>query len=189
MIDTTTFDEILTFVEDQVGIPACIAGGAVRDALLHREPKDYDVFLLVKEPALPYKLEGLPWANEELLPPSIDNGLHLGSYTWYDGIPLELVIGDALTPDELLDRFDWNVTQFAYTLKDGLLQRCPIKTPGTLSDVPLELVNRDKEPLATLRRGFRFQERYGMEFDASDLEFLLEQALVQIKPMKRRAKV
>lgn len=144
-----------------------IAGGAVRDAVMGRAAKDYDVFVL----GCPFNTESRDAVSERLgdLPALEQLEFHksepfLVGTVSYGAFVVQVMTTDAVTVDELLDRFDWNVSRFAY---DGRLH--------AMTDVaeigegqPLRL-HRVTYPLSTLRRGFRFSERFGMEFHRADV--------------------
>ena len=72
----------------------------------------------------------------------------------------------AQLPHHLLDTFDWNVSLFALTAS-GIVQRedvANIKAGGEL------WVQRLTYPRSTLRRGFRFSERFHMKFREGEIE-------------------
>ncbi len=185
MLDERGCIDILKLVEYQTGHKACIAGGAIRDMVLGRRPKDIDVFLLVYLEQVLHTPESLKLELPPLetlpLPLEYEGRSLLNSYQLGSEMPLQLMVANCLTQEDLLPQFDWNITQFAYTLEGGLYQGIEIKTPGMLVDIPLKLINYDREPIAVLRRGFRFQERYGMAFNKDDFHFLLKACLQQVE--------
>lgn len=154
-----------------------IAGGSVRDALLDREPKDYDLFLLDTEfrPAVIGVIKRmvsewpvvktLEWHNSEP---------YLAVTVRWNGFDVQIMCTPCRTVDELLDTFDWNVCLFAF---DGRLH-----TRTDLSDIaegkPLRL-QTVKFPLSTLRRGFRFSERFKMTLDRMTILDLCAQVIAK----------
>lgn len=67
--------------------------------------------------------------------------------------------------NELLDSFDWNVSLFAYG-NEGFIQREDIKNIGMGKELYLQGITF---PSSSLRRGFRFSERFGMQINKEDL--------------------
>ena len=148
-----------------------IAGGAVRDAVMGRTPKDYDVFIL----GCPFNAESRDAVTERLstLPSLNQLEFHksepflTGTVSFHVGgkdVVVQVMTTDAATVQVLLDRFDWNVSRFAF---DGAVHALTaIDEIGTGQPLRLHKVTY---PLSTLRRGFRFSERFGMEFQRSDV--------------------
>ena len=148
-----------------------IAGGAVRDAVMGRTPKDYDVFVL----GCPFNAESRDAVTERLgTLPSLDQlEFHksepflVGTVSFHVGgrdVVVQVMTTDAATVQALLDRFDWNVSRFAF---DGAVHALTaIDEIGTGQPLRLHKVTY---PLSTLRRGFRFSERFGMEFQRADV--------------------
>lgn len=70
----------------------------------------------------------------------------------------------------LLDSFDWNVSRFAF---DGqtITDLCPVSEIG--HGKPLVL-HRITFPASSLRRGYRFSERFQMVFQPDDVMRLCE---------------
>lgn len=148
-----------------------IAGGAVRDEVMGRTPKDYDVFIL----GCPFNAESRDAVTERLSTlPSLDQlEFHksepflTGTVSFHVGgsdAVVQVMTTDAATVADLLDRFDWNVSRFAY---DGTVHALT-----NVADIgagqPLRL-HKVTYPLSTLRRGFRFSERFGMELQHADI--------------------
>lgn len=169
--------ELLTDVRDEFvgrlghfGV-VVIAGGAVRDAVMGRTPKDYDVFIL----GCPFNAESRDAVTERLNTlPSLDQlEFHksepflTGTVSFHvagEDVVVQVMTTDAATVPALLDRFDWNVSRFAF---DGAVHALTaIDEIGTGQPLRLHKVTY---PLSTLRRGFRFSERFGMEFQRSDV--------------------
>ncbi len=70
----------------------------------------------------------------------------------------------------LLDSFDWNVSRFAY---DGaeVTDLCPVADIGHGKPLVLHKITF---PASTLRRGYRFSERFQMVFQPDDVVRLCE---------------
>jgi hypothetical protein len=160
-----------------------IGGGCVRDSLMGRAFKDIDIFVLnsgevdvpdtflkAKEVILE-KVEGLTkvdhvleWHKSE---PYLVTSILIGDSE------VQLMARNLKTVDELLDTFDWNVSLFAY---DGeqIWYREEIENIGVGKLLRLQ---KCTYPSSTLRRGFRFSERFLMKFERKDLEFLCNEVL------------
>lgn len=139
---------------------ATVGGGAVRDTLMGRTPKDFDVFIHAKLTGKDVEhacrdlvpIKSLPWHRSE---PFLR-----GTFGWH-GVEVQILSTEHKAPDELVDSFDWNVCLFAY---DGAFVQ---RTDLSDIDVGKELrLNRVTFPLSTLRRGYRFSERFGMVLPA-----------------------
>lgn len=161
----------------------CVAGGAVRDELMGRTPKDFDLFLLwlgdfkfkeIKEQLLP-RLEGLSvkkpvveWHKSE---PYLVADLDV------NGTDVQVMVNPAKSPMELIESFDWNVCLFA---KDqaGVTQLEDIANIGPGKDLKLHAV---RFPLSTLRRGFRFSERFHMRLRNEDVVSLSRQIITNFE--------
>jgi hypothetical protein len=148
----------------------CIAGGAVRDTLLGRLPKDIDVFIFNCN----YENASLDSIPVEALrglvhPGTISRRPFYSEEVQCDGDPVTLQL--MYTPEKdiksLLNSFDWNICQVA------------IEPDGTLHDPVgiIDLVEKEKllrlhkvtNPFSNMRRGYRFSERYGMRISTWDL--------------------
>lgn len=173
MLKTT---DILTLFEPRLGDfgPLCLAGGAVRDELLGRTPKDFDLFCLwtsewdfksIRE-TLSSRLDGLAISE-----PSVEwhkSEPYLVANVKIDGADVQVMANPAATPEALVDTFDWSVCLFARTA-DQLIQRTPLEEIGHGKELKLQKVTF---PLSTLRRGFRFSERFKMQLRREDINLL-----------------
>lgn len=158
----------------------CVAGGAVRDELMHKTPKDFDLFLLwpgefvfkkIKEQLLP-RLDGLA-----INKPTVEwhrSEPYLVSDVKINGADVQVLVNPAETPTELVRSFDWNVCLFAKTLKETI-QLSKIEEIGEGKELRL---NKVTFPLSTLRRGFRFSERFKMKLRTEDV-VTLSRSIVQ----------
>jgi tRNA nucleotidyltransferase/poly(A) polymerase len=156
-----------------------VAGGAARDELMGRQPKDFDVFVL--------------WSGEwdfELAKSRIIDCLgdfqkREPAVDWHKSEPYlvsDLIIGDAAvqvlvsphkTWNELLDSFDWNTCLFSFCL-DGFHN---LEDHNNIKDGASLKLHRITYPISTLRRGYRFSERFKMKFERSDLVRLCQEIL------------
>ena len=155
------------------GYQANLVGGAVRDILMGKEPKDFDI-----------NTNALPEDIMKIFPRTEPTGLKHGTVSIIlDGVPYEIttyrVDGeyknhrrpenvcfiDDLKED--LSRRDFTINAMAYNHTDGLidpfngfedLRNNIIKTPKK----PEEILNQD--PIRILR-AYRFKAKYGLEFD------------------------
>lgn len=144
----------------------CIAGGAVRDHLMGVAPKDFDVFVLGLEPDtnITPAFEGLEAI--EPLPHHKSEPFLKGTFAW-SGTMVQVMVTPCETVDDLLATFDWNVCLFAFN--GQLHQRAGIEEISEGKPLVLQKVTY---PMSTLRRGFRFSERFGMIFRPADIKEL-----------------
>lgn len=152
-----------------------IAGGAVRDTLLNIKPKDYDIFILQD-----YKEWSFEKAKQAVMPllkdlPDIQSEFEWESSkqfliynTIWKSYHIQIMVTPARTVEELLLSFDWNVCMFAY---DGiqLIQKENIRNVGRGKTLWLYDV---AYPISTLRRGFRFSEKFNMHITYADISRL-----------------
>lgn len=144
-------------------MPMALAGGCVRDHLMKRGAKDFDLFLLgiSSEHFNP---------TRERVEKSIADLEIIHPIEWHQSEPylcvtirwrgrtVQILANPAESKEELVDTFDWNVCRFAY---DGqLLQLENIENISEGKELKLHKVSF---PLSTLRRGFRFSERFKMK--------------------------
>lgn len=164
-----------------------LAGGCVRDQLLGREAKDFDLFVLSDKRDFSFedikkeigeRIEGftkseptVEWHNSEpYLVAAVD----------FEGAEVQIMVNPAKTPHELMGSFDWSVSLFTF---DGaaIVQGAPIdhiRTGGTM------WLNKVTFPLSTLRRGFRFSERFKMKIKPEDIEVLCREVLAKAEKGK-----
>lgn len=147
-----------------------IAGGSVRDWLMGREPKDYDVFVL----GAPDQSEPFEQALADLEPVTVldfhrSEPFLQGTFRFGERI-VQVMATPHTSVDALLDSFDWNVCRFAY---DGstVTDVCPVESIRPGESLRLHRVTF---PVATLRRGFRFSERFSMKLEYADIRMLCE---------------
>lgn len=145
-------------------VPCVIAGGAVRDMLRGCEPKDYDVFLL--NDLWPAQGWDVSLEKTEQGTQADDYGVRpLGTYR-FDGALVQVIQTKARTLHELLWLFDWNICMFGYDAAIGVVSIGSIDAIGPGKVLKL---NRITYPVSTLRRGFRFSERFGMAIEPREL--------------------
>lgn len=156
-----------------------VAGGAVRDHLMGRPPKDYDIFLLGSDfdsqaGVVAGQLSGL----EHVVPLDIHKSepFLVATVKW-NGAIVQVMSTPATTVDALIDTFDWNVCLFAF---DGAFHaKEQIGNVGKGQSLKLHRVTY---PLSTLRRGFRFSERYEMTLPRESVEQLCRDVLAASAP-------
>ena len=151
--------------------PCVIAGGAIRDTLLKRVPRDYDVFLLNDRQPPPEWAAGLevgPWYKKS---PCLQGTVR------YGGQLVQVCRSPEPSMEALVDSFDWNVCLFAWEPRAIVaLTRLVDIAPGK----PLTL-HRCTTPLATLRRGWRFADRFSMVIDDRTLAKLCTLSATSIR--------
>lgn len=160
------------------GFEAYIVGGCVRDALLGREPHDWDI----TTSALPYEVK-------ELFPRTIDTGLQHGTVTVMcgrtgyevttfrvDGVyedgrhPKEVTFTPSLAED--LKRRDFTINAMAYDGRGGLIDLF-----GGQKDLERELIRavgdpaqRFSEDALRIMRAVRFSAQLGYEIEEATLK-------------------
>jgi hypothetical protein len=158
-----------------------IAGGSVRDALMGKPYKDIDAFILSSS--------GEKWrvladrAKEKLasyqsIKPIVE--WHKSEPYLIDSIKhkfgeVQVMLRLVRNVDELLDTFDWNVSLFAIT-ESGVVQREDVANIAPRKELWCQRVTY---PRSTLRRGFRFSERFKMRFRDGVIESICAEVAKQ----------
>ena len=174
-------DEVYDLIRHQLHLENfVIGGGMVRDALRNSIAKDIDVFvlddgthktfteakedILERTKSLPFIESKIEWhKSEPFLVKSFSNA--------YGDV--QVMARNINTVEELLDTFDWNVSLFAFDGK-RVYARESVEEIGVGKELKLQACTY---PVSTLRRGFRFSERYTMKFNKSDIVFLCNKIL------------
>lgn len=208
-------DEIIkTF---KILYPECIftiAGGAVRDILLHRKPKDIDIFICgiddwTKKGRLEFRKKlnlaqiyyeiatsNLPWHKYEkfLLLTVI---WKMSAQFKKEELEIQFCGFPEKSINSLLQTFDWEICQFAYT--PGLLyytdkaQRLIDKINSySLEDLeyrPFAMkLSNVQFPISNLRRGFKFENRYPIKLHYNSIIKLCKEVLKEDERQKRDRK-
>lgn len=187
--EISLFDKIIdTFQILYPNNPCYIAGGAVRDILLSRAPKDIDIYFLglgwdkdskidfekkLSASDIYYKIatSNLPWHKYErylLLSIIWDACKELkGTDLQFMGFPVNSL-------ENLLKTFDWEICVCGYkngeitTIKSAieLIHRVKTYKPTDKDYKPprMKLCNV-QFPISNLRRGFKFESRYHLKMD------------------------
>lgn len=150
-----------------------IAGGAVRDELMNKLPKDFDVFLLT----------GNKWSDQvaTVVKQITQNYPEVKAVVeWHKSEPfliksikiaeheIQLMQSPFDSVESLLASFDWNVSLFAHDGSHFVMNEdiANITVGKTLR------LNKVTTPLSTLQRGFRFSERFLMQLRKEDVQHL-----------------
>lgn len=161
-----------------------LAGGCVRDHLMNKTAKDFDFFILNHT-----LWEDFKESKQKILAKLSDLPISKPLVEWhksepylvvsceYKGLEVQILLNPANTIDQLLDTFDWNTCLFAYG-KDGIFQKELIQNIGPNKELKL---NKVTFPLSTLRRGFRFSERFLMKIRRDDIDLLCTKILENSK--------
>ena len=166
--------------------PVVIAGGAPRDHLLGRRPRDYDVFILAGKLGPPMVNKVCKDARAVCtLIAHADGELVTASSGKYDGPKVSPIaqwdwrgthIQVMYTPHKdvtsLLASFDWNICCAAYA--DGVYTKLPVWNTKVLT-----LVSTPQYPLVTLRRGYEFSNRYSMKLEDHTARTLCKQVATE----------
>jgi hypothetical protein len=170
----TAFNDILGVMGD-----VYICGGAVRDSLRGVEPKDYDVYII--------NAKGSHWndISNEIKKKLVNYPKVKAKFDWhksepflvdtisYDGSEIQIMLrGDAHNVDELVDSFDWNVALFAYGINGVYKHKNAVDLADIDNGGELKL-NKITYPYSTLRRGYRFSERFLMKLETSTVHKIM----------------
>jgi hypothetical protein len=163
-----------------------IAGGAARDVMMGKEPKDYDIFVLTPtpydevKPLIDFKLGEM--AEAKVIGALVD--WHKSEPFWINNIEfmgkkIQVLASPYSDIGELVGSFDWNVCMFAYGMVPEPVGLCDFLTFGTkIEDIGVGKdlkLNKITFPLSTLRRGFRFSERFQMKLPYEELDKILDE--------------
>jgi len=174
-----------------------IAGGAVRDTLMGRTPKDYDLFILTTKREgifedVKFQLgEALRLNNLSSVDCKIEwhkSEPYLIDSVKYKGAELQIMVSFAKDIYELVDGFDWNVSLFGY----GYLPKDNKVGFHTLMDVNKIKVGEYLElhkltyPYSSLRRGYRFSERFIMRINGETIRQICA-AIMELEKKKLEA--
>lgn len=152
------------------GASVVIAGGAARDAQIGRVPKDFDVFALgTSAEALTgaARLSDLERVESNLEWHKSEPGL-VATVRWRE-VEVQVIASACASLPDLLDTFDWSVSLYGF---DGAIVAHPLAALPVHGE-HLKL-NRVTYPYSTMRRGYRFSERYGMRLRPLDVRRIAE---------------
>lgn len=139
--------------------PVAIAGGAVRDALLGRSPRDIDLYVLGTDPdEAPRILEGLRGHGFEPRPVATPYPhCPVGEFDMW-GQKVQVMAAPHESVQDLMLGFDFTICQFAFDAdghKSGPKGTAPLEGPLELGFV--------RDPYWSLCRAFDFKSRYSVE--------------------------
>lgn len=198
------YREICLPIQATTGRPTVIAGGAVRDHLVGRKPKDYDVFVLSGKLGPPMVSKLVKQIREAVLTLSADTEVfsgvsHLsfpavGKYDGHSSITpiaefnfwthkVQIMVFPGSTVESLLNSFDYPICCVAY--KDYHPVQTHWNVKKILRDHGYLLLNTTKlpAPQITLRRGYDFAARYGLKLSETTVKYLCSQiASSAVKP-------
>lgn len=175
-----------------------VAGGAVRDTLMGRTPKDYDLFILTtyKEgifEEIKIQLgDAMRSNNLQIIDCKIEwhkSEPYLIDSIKYNGAELQIMVNFAKDIYELVDGFDWNVSLFAYghlPNENKVGYHSLTKIEDIKSGEYLKL-HKLTYPYSSLRRGYRFSERFIMRIDGKTIREICA-AIVELEKKRLDAK-
>lgn len=173
-------EEVATEFSKRLGEfgPVVIAGGAVRDSLVGRPPKDYDLFVLEQDEELDYVSERMQPYLTDLQPhdfmPGHQSEPFLIRSVWWEGVIVQILASPQPDLRCLVNTFDWNITLFGY--EGGVFQNFGGVQPHV--GAPLRL-HKVTYPRSTLRRGFRYSERFQMVLEPETIDTLCRAVAAQ----------
>jgi hypothetical protein len=151
-----------------------LAGGAVRDCLMQRKPKDWDIFVLtgsifpIEEIKKEVEISLQDFEKSQSVVEWHKSEPYLVENIRWNGSDVQILLSPYRNVEELFGSFDWNVCMFAFDGKEFILGES-IANIGVGKELKL---NKVTFPLSTLRRGFRFSERFKMKLKHSDMLIL-----------------
>lgn len=155
-----------------------VAGGCIRDELMMRTPKDWDVFVLNPSDSQ-FIRDDVCFAAGELLQCGQDNAEDSGGVIEEGklyGVNVQIMAPVCSDAYALLRTFDWSICLFARTRQNGLIRGSKIEDIYPSAFMDLQTVTN---PLSTLRRGFRFCDRYKVLVKPQDITRLCSEVIAQ----------
>lgn len=159
------------------GLNFCIAGGAVRDTLVGKAPKDYDVFVFTTKEILEQRLKDAGIDLDEREDRNPDYSL---ADSIVCGVEVQFMVRpETSTVDELLRSFDWAICKHAWC--DGRLVDASWRSDVPEAGKELTLSTYDT-PEHSLVRGVEFASKFDMLLSSETVRLLV--SLIQAKAVK-----
>ncbi len=156
---------------------ACIAGGAVRDVLLGREPRDIDIFTLGAFPMEEdiRRFMQIPQKDEDENRTDYQTRMAARQVItgYHEGYKIQVVEAEENSEESLLKRFDWNICLFAIK-RDGV--PLFLETPTNIGAGKALRLNCMNTPRHSLQRGVGFCDRYFMRMTDETIATLIDAA-------------
>lgn len=187
-------DEYIDAVQPPESCTIWIAGGAPRDCILGRNPKDIDVYLLTDHPTTDTDaiMEHVESAYGKDLLEESETELHtyrgnplITPITSFkiNGFIIQTMVSAQTTIKNLLNTFDWNICRVAWNQEKGLFDPEDLSStmihPDSWRDILL--LRKVTNPFSNLRRGYRFSERYGFQLHTDDIATLCSAIMKRIE--------
>lgn len=156
------------------GRKVVLAGGCIRDLYLFENPekiKDVDVFILDCDPSdsdrilsavaeVTYALDGSYKASADYFLDRLravpnNSVLNVGNVTLDISHPIQVITTTAVSVEDLLGKFDWNICRFAYDGENFWFPGWKDVALGRLT-----LGDNIVDPYWTMRRGVLFSEKF-----------------------------
>ena len=189
------YKEICLPLESVTSRTVVIAGGAVRDHLLGRKPRDYDVFVLTGKMGAASIQKLTKDVRNYILGQPSHTGVHFPAPTTkYGALPntspiaefyfwghkvqvMGSPVGDVAG---LLNTFDYNICQLAY--RDYKVVHHIWKVLAVIKSHGKLCVTHTTNPVLTLSRGYDFARRYGMTLPDDVVKTLCAQIAGTVGP-------
>ncbi len=180
----TGMKDVIETFSDILETPVIIAGGAVRDYLRNEPPKDYDVFMLGRtwEDWEDYKAQFAERFDSRMSQfPKVESKVEwhksepfLLDTILFNGREVQLLASPAKSIPELISDFDWSVCCFGF---DGTNYVYDPPDLDSIKHGEYLRLNKCTFPFSTLRRGYRFSERYSMRIKREDINTICRQIM------------
>lgn len=185
------YDDLIKLLSNTFQInKITIAGGAIRDALLQRQPKDIDVYINVEDFCNEYRehlLNKLVSINADIIDMSFKNT------SFYSNIDCVLnnqhiqIMVNQLEPQDLIREFDYNICQYGYTnsaLYSTTNAKLLIEYLQVMETSPYDFMDYNKWPelklcninndMNTIKRGHVFSYKYKVQFSKELFTYLAD---------------
>jgi hypothetical protein len=185
--------EVYDFVASKLGNlgDIYIAGGAVRDTLVNKKPKDYDLYILgnpqeilmVPNELADHCKHNLKW---DVFNPKPEDAKNYAAHPLVNvrmdkETEIQIMYRNYSTAGQLIDEFDWDICQFAFNPVIGVVNR---RSPATIKKGEELKLNKITFATGNLRRGYRFSERFEMTMRTEDIIKLCQSILLTESPSK-----
>ena len=185
------YDDLIKLLSDTLQInKIAIAGGAIRDTLLQRPPKDIDVYLNIEDYCDEHRthlLNKLVSINADIIDTSYKNtNLYSNIDCILNNEHIQIMVNE-LEPQDLIREFDYNICQYGYTnsaLYSTTNAKLLIEYLQVMETSPYDFMDYNKWPdlklcninnnMNTMKRGYVFSYKYKVQFSKELFTYLAD---------------